>query len=357
VLARVLVVLSLLQAALLYLPLPTWTAWKLHYAAIEGCLVGVIVALVALALGDGPYVRGLAIVAAVASSLPALSAIPVFYREHQPFSLTQWITGQIGPPVPVTRDVEWAPGLAVDVYPAPGPGPHPWVMVVHGGSWRSGDKGEVAHVSHAMARAGFTVLDVRYRLSGEARFPAAIADVRCLYGEARARAAELGIDPDRGALLGRSAGAEIALVAAYSDIAPSCGITGVAPRAVVSIYGPTDLAWGHDHPFVPDVVDGPAGTEQYLGGSPREVPEAYRLATPMTWVGPDTPPTLIVHGTGERCVRPDNAEKLRDALLAAKRPVRTVFVPFADHGFDVRPGGFGEQLTRGVILDFLREHL
>lgn len=69
--------------------------------------------------------------------------------------------------------------------------------------------------------------------------------------------------------------------------------------------------------------------------------------SPLAWVGV---------GTHQAKVEVD-AELLRDALLSRNRSVRTLLIPLADHGFDVRTGGFGEQLTRGVLLQFLRHHL
>jgi acetyl esterase/lipase len=362
-LARLLLAASLLQAALMYLPPPAWALWMAHFAALEACLLASVTGVAALVLGRGqPVVQGLAVVGIVAGLLPALAAIPVYRREGAPFSPVAWLTGRASPAeqaVVVERDLALAPGLVADLYRAPGAGPHPFVLVVHGGSWRSGDKGDAPHVSRALAAAGYSVVDVRYRLAPEFPFPAGVQDVKCLLGQVRAQAAALGVDPDRGALLGRSAGAQIALVAAYSDasIAPACDVTPGPVRAVVSIYGPTDLAWDHANPYVPDVVQGTDALEQYLGGTPATVPDAYRRGTPMTWMDRPVPPTLVLHGTGERCVRPANAERLRDALVAHGHTVDTVLVPFADHGFDIRPGGLGDQLARGVILTFLREHV
>lgn len=358
--ARLLLAASLLQAVLTYVPLPSWAAWMLHFAALEACLLGSATGLGALALSRGrPVMQALSLVGVIAGLVPALAAIPAYRRASQDFSMLAWLTGRTGPAVVVERDLAIAPGLRADLYRAPGRGPHPFVVVVHGGSWRSGDKGDAAHVSHAIARAGISVVDVTYRLAPAHRFPAAVEDVKCLVARVRRRAAELGLDPARVALLGRSAGAQIALVAAYSDerLAAACEVTTAPVQAVVSVYGPTDLAWAHDHPYVPDVVGGVEAVEVYLGGPPAAVPEAYRLATPQTWITDASPPTLLVHGTGERCVRPENATMLAAALTARGRPVQTLMVPFADHGFDVRRGGFGDQLARGVIVDFLRARL
>lgn len=375
-LARVLLALSLAQVVLLYVPLPTWPMWLARFAAIEGCLLASVLGILAAVLGGGqPLVQGLATMSALAAMAPALLILPTFRAENQSFSMMDWLTGGSTADVVVDRDIELSTGLKADVYRASGPGPHPFILVVHGGSWRSGDKGDAERESRAFAAAGFTVIDVAYRLAPEFPFPAGIEDVKCMLGRARERSAELGIDPARAALLGRSAGAEIALVAAYTLGGPppgdpagspalpgSCGTasgaSGGAPvQAVISLYGPTDLAWAYDNPFVPDVVQGTSALEAYLGGPPAQSPENYRLATPMTWVDRDVPPTLLLHGTAERCVRMSNAEKLHTALLARGRVAKLVLVPFAEHGFDIRPGGFGSQLSRGVILDFLRAQL
>jgi acetyl esterase/lipase len=131
-------------------------------------------------------------------------------------------------------------------------------------------------------------------------------------------------------------------------------------KAVISIYGPTDLAWAHAHPFVPDVVRGTEALEAYLGGTPEEVRGAYEMATPQTWVRRAQgrlPATLLIHGTGEHCVRARNAEMLAKSLVEKGQRIKVILLPFTDHGFDVRSGGFGEQVARGAILNFLREQL
>jgi acetyl esterase/lipase len=251
------------------------------------------------------------------------------------------------------------PDLAVDVDMPSGPGPHPFVFVIHGGAWRGGDKGGVRHVSRALAHAGHVVFDVRYRLAPAHRFPAAVADVKCLLGRVRERAAEFAIDPGRGALLGRSAGGQIALVAAYSAgdarLPPACAVEDLPVSAVVGLYAPTDLAWSYDSPVRPDVVEGPHVLELYLGGAPATVPEAYRLASPVSWVDRPVPRTLLIHGTGDRLVSVEHARRLARALRAAGRPVEVLEIPLAEHGFDSHPGGLADQLAQHVILRYLAE--
>jgi acetyl esterase/lipase len=231
------------------------------------------------------------------------------------------------------------------------------VVVAHGGSWRGGDKGDMAAASWALAQAGHVVLDVRYRLAPGHRFPAAVADVKCVIGRAREHAAELGLDPARGALLGRSAGGQIALVAAYSAgdprVPPSCGVEDRPVSAVAALYAPTDLVQSYSRPVRPDVVDGPASVVRYLGGTPAELPDVYRLASPVSWMQRPLPPTLLIHGTGDRLVAIERERLLARALVKAGHAVDVLEVPLAEHAFDAHVGGVGEQLARQVLIRFL----
>lgn len=365
--ALALAVLSCLAAASMLLPGPTWGLWLVHAVLLEASLGVTLLALLALVLArrgrraSGPSVRTaarLALVAAAVGLLPFAAAAPLYRGGAARFSIREYVLGFEGPWARVEKDVDMdAGGLRADLYRAPGRGPAPLVVVIHGGSWQRGDKGDAPHVSRALAGAGFVVADVQYRLAPRHRFPDAVADVKCLVGRLRERAAGLGADPNRIALLGRSAGGQIALVAAYSmgdaRIRPSCDVAESPVQAVVSLYAPTDLAWGHDNPMVPDPIGGPGAIETYLGGPPLAEPDAYRLASPLTWRERRLPPTLLIHGGTDRLVSAEHARRLATGLQAAGRPVETLIIPMADHGFDRRPGGLGEQLSRAAILRFL----
>ena len=344
---------------------PTFPSWVAHLVALEFSLALSAAAALALVVSAGAHTRAadvtriVAVPALVVGLIPALVAIPSYRAEQAPFSLAAYLPGH-RPDPPARRDVildPARPDLAVDVDLPSGAGPHPFVIVVHGGAWRSGDKGEMRHVSLALARAGHVVVDVRYRLAPAHPFPASVADVKCLLGRLRERAGEFGIDPRRGALLGRSAGGQVALVAAYSAgdsrLPPACAVDDAPVSAAVSIYGPTDLAWGYANPVRPDVVQGPHVLELYLGGPPSAVPDAYRLASPIAWVDRPLPRTLLVHGTGDRLVSVENARRLARALRESGRPVEVLEIPLADHGFDAHAGGLADQLAQHAIVRFL----
>jgi acetyl esterase/lipase len=344
---------------------PTFKSWIAHLAALEFSLLIAGAAVLALLLTAGLSTPGAAIArlvavpALVVGLIPALVVVPLYREQRAPFSMRAYLPGRRAEP-PSRRDVildPARPDLAVDIDLPPGAGPHPFVVVVHSGAWRSGDKGDVRHVSRALARAGHVVVDVRYRLAPASRFPAPIADVKCLLGRLRERAAEFALDPGRGALLGRSAGGEVALVAAYSAgdprLPPACAVDDAPVSAVVSLYGPTDLAWDYNNIVRPDVVRGPSALELYLGGPPSAVPDAYRLASPIAWMERPLPRTLLIHGTGDRLVSVENARRLARGLRDRGHAVEVLEIPLAEHGFDAHAGGLADQLAQHVILRYL----
>ena len=111
------------------------------------------------------------------------------------------------------------------------------------------------------------------------------------------------------ALVGRSAGAQLALLAAYEPNAPRI-------RGVVAYYGPVDLAEGYRHPPKPDPLGVRAIEEALLGGTPDSVPGRYREASPITYVTRRLPPTLLVYGGRDHVVEARFGRLLHERLLA-----------------------------------------
>ena len=128
-------------------------------------------------------------------------------------------------------------------------------------------------------------------------------------------------------------------------------------RAVISFYGPTDLAWDYTHPGRPDVLDTPHVLENYLGGSPADAPQAYAAASPVEHVSAQSPPTLFLHGGHDQLVLPENVERIMPKLAAAGVPFTYVYLPWANHGFDYNFNGWGSQIAQAEIVKFLDSHL
>jgi acetyl esterase/lipase len=225
--------------------------------------------------------------------------------------------------------------LELDLYLPQATGPWPVIVHVHGGGWRRGSR---RHPLPALgpgfyddlAGQGFAVAAIDYRLSGEARFPAPLEDVRTALGWVGDHGAAHGLDPGRVFAWGDSAGGHLALLAALTGAAvPSRQVRGVvAWFPVTDLAGlPADVAAAGG---VPD--PGPESREALLLGAPAaSVPDLARQASPVTHASAAAPPVLLMHGAADDLVPPAQSVRLAGALRAAGARVELELVPGATH--------------------------
>jgi acetyl esterase/lipase len=159
-------------------------------------------------------------------------------------------------------------------------------------------------------------------------------------------AEKLRIDSDNFVLLGRSAGAQIALLAAYT--LPELKIKGV-----IDFYGPAEMVWGYSVPSNPLVMDSRKVMEDYLGGTYSQVPKKYQQSSPIRFANKNSPPTLIIHGENDVLVAYQHSTKLHKRLK--ELGVKTYFLslPWATHGFDYNINGPGGQLSTFAVRKFV----
>jgi acetyl esterase len=255
--------------------------------------------------------------------------------------------------------------LKADVLEPPGDGRgpdtaaegRPAVIVVHGGGWHSGERSDFPSWDAWLAGEGYVVFDIDYRLAPPPTWREAPADVACAVGWVKENSARYGVNPERVALMGRSAGAQLALLTAYegerATPAPGCAArdvrnTGVA--AVVAFYPPTDLSRLSSMGYLP-------GMDGFVGGSLGAVPERYRHLSPVSRVDPYDPPTFLAYGGDDQIVPPEQSELLRGRLREAGVPHRLVKLPWANHTFDFLWGSWSAQITRSTLKEFLEDHL
>ncbi|MFF5532897.1 alpha/beta hydrolase fold domain-containing protein [Streptomyces cinerochromogenes] len=230
--------------------------------------------------------------------------------------------------------------LETDLWlPEPARGAVPVAVFVHGGAWRTGLRDDLGpRFRHwrpgpfaRLALSGVAVACPDYRLSGEARHPAQLDDLRALLVWLRDRAGDLGIDPDRVVLWGESAGGHLAALTALTVPHGSAGPATV--RGCVTWYAPTDLTrLAEDHPPGRFDPHDPATFEALLlGAAPADAPGPARDASPALRVTPQAPPFLVLHGTRDELVPCAQGERLAEALRAARVPVDHVPVPGANH--------------------------
>jgi acetyl esterase/lipase len=193
---------------------------------------------------------------------------------------------------------------------------------------------------------GISVLDTSYRLAPRWPWPAARDDVRAAAAFAKARAGELGLDPLRWAVLGRSAGGQIA---------ESVVVPGGDPtlRALVALYAPADLRFAYQYARPDDLLDSKRLLVQYLGGTPDEKAAAYEAASPIEAVGPHSPPTLLIHGAMDPLTWVEQSRRLKKRM--SDRAARAVYleIPWATHAFDYNGRGPGGQIVAGAVRQFL----
>jgi acetyl esterase/lipase len=261
--------------------------------------------------------------------------------------------------------------LAGDLYQPKGLAKAPAVIAVHGGGWQNGSRASYRYWGPYLAKRGYVVLSIDYRLGKAGTFPGSAYDVRAAIQYVRAKAADLGVDPDRIGLMGDSSGSHlVALVApAGADPLLSSGYpddpyaaAAVNVKAVVAFYGIYDLLaqWSHDQIARPrDNI-----AEKYLGASPMQNRRVYFDASPMSYATVDKNRTrfLLIHGTNDDIVDPPSqSEAFWRALNQAGIFSRRIVIPGAGHfwasdPFEDEPGGYGAT-TAPRLLRFLADAL
>lgn len=198
----------------------------------------------------------------------------------------------------------------------------PLVVLIHGGGWISGDKSDMREVAGSLADAGFAVACPQYRLAPLHVFPAAVEDIRAFIRFARSSANEWGLNPNKIASLGNSAGGHLSLMAGLTEEV----VDGISSRvnAVIDICGITDVT-------IEEIRENPISIqflEQFMGGSFLDSEERWAAASPIKFVSNDAPPVLVVHGDEDDIVPISQSE----ALIAEFRRCGV------EHEYHVYPG-------------------
>lgn len=256
--------------------------------------------------------------------------------------------------VSVTRDVPYiereSRTLKVDIYhptlPPPVGDRYPIVLSFHGGGWHNGDKGLYYSGHHRyLASQGYVVIDAQYRFTMEpdnVRWDAQLDDVRAAIRWVKANADDFTGDPSRIALLGRSAGAQMVLSAAYRA---TDDFADTAVQAVIGYYAPTYVFLMGREPDYRVMA--------LLGDTSYNKPKIYADASPFEFASVDSPPTLLLHGYADGLVSPVHTELLYNRLRGYGVPVVALRVPWGRHAFDVSMAGLGAQMTQYHLDRFL----
>lgn len=214
--------------------------------------------------------------------------------------------------------------------------PMPVIVWIHGGAWRAGNKGSGIQRLIPLVQQGFFCASVEYRFSQEAKFPAQIEDCKCAIRFLRAKQKEYNIDPDRIGVWGSSAGGHLAALLGTSGDVEDWSRDrewkeySSRVQAVFDMWGPTNFLTMNNFPGKID-HDAPDSPESQLIGGPIQMyPKRCAKVNPISYITPDTPPFLILHGMKDMAVPFDQSVQLYDKLREVE--VEATFVQVKDGG-------------------------
>lgn len=234
--------------------------------------------------------------------------------------------------------------------------PVPAIVCIHGGGWFKGERSSMTNLAMALAARGFVTVSISYRLSGEAKFPAAIEDVKAAVRWLRSNAATYGIDPSNIGVTGLSAGGHLAALLATSEgLAALEGEGGHAEQssavqACIAMGAQSDLLSARigelsakaDDPFY----------RTFLGGPQSEIRETYAMASPRHHLDKSDPPLLFMSGANDD--PSTHADETRADLEKLGIPTGLVLINDAPHSFLGRQDAFDACLT--ASSEFFAKH-
>lgn len=262
--------------------------------------------------------------------------------------------------------------LLGDLYVPRGVDKAPVLVAAHGGGWQIGDRKLYQHWGPYLAQRGYALFSIEYRLmtSEKKTWPGAACDVKAAVKFVRANAAKLGLDPDRIAMIGDSAGAHLVSMVALAGNEPLLAdqygddphaAVPSAVKAVIGFYGVYDMAaqWEHDQLYRPrDQI-----TEKLLGAPPAINRRVFFDASPLSYATIDKNSTkfLLIYGREDEIVDPaTQSDRFLIALKQAGFFARNIVIPQAGHFWAAdpveEPGSFGA-LAAPRLVRFLEAAL
>ena len=268
----------------------------------------------------------------------------------------------------VTAALEAHPGLVYARYgqremqldlwkPKTASQPLPAILCIHGGGWYKGERSNMANLAQALAANGFVAVTISYRLSGEAKFPAAMQDCKAAVRFLRANAAKFGINAKAIGVTGLSAGGHLAaLLTTSGGVKELEGEGGHADQSSVVQAGIAmgaqsdlesvrigELSGKPDDPFY----------RTFLGDSQAAIPQTYALASPRHHLDKSDPPLLFM--TGELDDASTHADDARADLVKLGIPTGLTLIPQAPHAFLGQQKSF--DVCVNACVDFFAKHL
>jgi acetyl esterase/lipase len=255
------------------------------------------------------------------------------------------------------KGIAYAEKLRIDILVPQGSGPRPLVLYLPGGGFVAARRMMAAKQRRYVAAAGYVVASIDYRTTTVgATYRDGLTDIATALQFLRTHATEYGIDPDRVAVWGESAGGYLASMAGTEP--------GNRIDAVVDFFGASDLAElgaGFDGEIVAGYSAPGAPIPAYVLGpdrAPADHPDEMRQADPSSRVTADTPPFLLLHGDDDRIIPPMQTARLHQALRQAGVDSTRYVVTRGGHGdLSDNPELWTSTQLMDLVLDFLRAQL
>jgi acetyl esterase/lipase len=235
--------------------------------------------------------------------------------------------------------------LKADVYIPHSAGPHPGVLVVHGGAWRSGTKVQLARVAEHLADNGFTAVAINYRLAPAHKYPAQIEDCREAVRWMRDKAKDYKIDAARIGGYGYSAGGHLVAMLAVGPTSRDDAAQSAAERLQAAVCGGAPCNFQ-------TLPSNSRALAYWLGGTRGEQPDQYADASPILRVSRETPPVFLFHGEDDNLVELHQPKAMLAALEKAGATAELHVVPRTGH-----VAAAMSQKAQAEAARFLRTHL
>jgi len=250
------------------------------------------------------------------------------------------------------------PKHLLDIYlPANAKGKIPLIIFIHGGGWLVNDKyADIGYMKKTVAEivsSGFALASIDYRFATQSIFPAQIQDCNRAISFLYDNADKYGLDKNRFALMGFSAGGHLASLVGLSRnnnvqsfFMPNTN-KSFSFKAVVDFYGPAELI------LFPGANDEKSPEALLIGATPLSRPDLAKAASPVTYVDKNDPPFLIIHGEKDDLVAPKQSQLLSAWLNVVGVQNELVIVKDAPH-FGVM---FDTDEVRNKVMNFLKKNL
>lgn len=241
----------------------------------------------------------------------------------------------------------WPQALYADLYLPDLATSAPAVMLVHGGGWERRSRQDMGWIAERLASQGFAVMNIDYRFAPDHTFPAQLHDLQIAMRWLRQQAPQYRINPEAIGAFGFSSGAHLVSLLALTSgdrhpLSEPYGGNPVVPVAVVAGGLPSDLRRFDSGPLI----------RQFLGGRQQDIPDTYRLASPLAQVARDAPPFFLFHGGMDLLVPLEQAEEFHQALQRLNVDSELYVLHLRGH--------LSSFLTAGPAVDraadFLRRH-